>query len=136
MKIALSELGYSEIYSHLDIRPGRPCKAYEKDGRLVFILPGNPMAAYLCTMMLVLPLLKSECFVTQKAINSENLKVKSGRANAVFGNVTDGKFIATDGGKYGSGMINHILKSDFVLITSPDQSEILQNSEISLIKLP
>ena len=48
------------------------------------------MAAYLCTMMLVLPLLKSECFVTQKAINSENLKVKSGRANAVFGNVADG----------------------------------------------
>ena len=136
MKIALSELGYNEIFSHLDIRPGRPCKAYEKDGRLVFILPGNPMAAYLCTMMLVLPLLKSECFVTQKAINSENLKVKSGRANAVFGNVADGKFIATDGGKYGSGMINHILKSDFVLITSPDQGEILQNSEISLIKLP
>ena len=94
------------------------------------------MAAYLCTMMLVLPLLKSECFVTQKAINKENLKVKSGRANAVFGNVADGKFIATDGGKYGSGMINHILKSDFVLITSPDQGEILQNSEISLIKLP
>jgi len=136
MKIALSELGYNEIFSHLDIRPGRPCKAYEKDGRLVFILPGNPMAAYLCTMMLVLPLLKSECFVTQKAINSENLKVKSGRANAVFGNVADGKFIATDGGKYGSGMINHILKSDFVLITNPDQGEILQNSEISLIKLP
>ncbi|WP_262367469.1 tyrosine-type recombinase/integrase, partial [Campylobacter concisus] len=46
------------------------------------------------------------------------------------------KGIATDGGKYGSGMINHILKSDFVLITSPDQGEILQNSEISLIKLP
>ena len=53
-----------------------------------------------------------------------------------FGNVADGKFVATDGGKYGSGMINHILKSDFVLITSPDQGEILQNSEISLIKLP
>ena len=136
MKIALSELGYSEIFSHLDIRPGRPCKAYEKDGKLVFVLPGNPMAAYLCLMMLALPLLKDECFVTQKAINSENLKVKSGRANAVFGNVANGKFIATNGGKYGSGMINHILKSDFVLITSPDQSEILQNSEISLIKLP
>ena len=71
------------------------------------------MAAYLCLMILVLPLLKSECFVTQKVINGENLKVKSGRANAVFGNVTDGKFIATDGGKYGSGMIKHILKSDF-----------------------
>jgi molybdopterin biosynthesis enzyme len=44
--------------------------------------------------------------------------------------------IATNGGKYGSGMIKHILKSDFVLITSPDQSEILKNDEISLIKLP
>ena len=136
MKIALSELGYSEIFSHLDIRPGRPCKAYEKDGKLVFVLPGNPMAAYLCLMMLALPLLKDECFVTQKVINGENLKVKSGRANAVFGNVADGKFIATNGGKYGSGMINHILKSDFVLITSPDQSEILKNDKIPLIKLP
>ena len=136
MKIAMNELGYSEIFSHLDIRPGRPCKAYEKDGKLVFILPGNPMAAYLCLMILALPLLKDECFVTQKVINGENLKVKSGRANAIFGCIKDGKFMATNGGKYGSGMINHILKSDFVLITSPDQSEILKNDEISLIKLP
>ncbi|WP_107811266.1 molybdopterin molybdotransferase MoeA [Campylobacter concisus] len=136
MKIALSELGYNEIFSHLDIRPGRPCKAYEKDGRLVFILPGNPMAAYLCTMMLVLPLLKEDCFVIQNATNAQNLKVKSGRINAIFGNIENDKFIATNGGKYGSGMIDHILKSTFMFLTSPDQSEILQNSEISLIKLP
>ncbi|WP_107708527.1 molybdopterin molybdotransferase MoeA [Campylobacter concisus] len=136
MKIALSELGYNEIFSHLDIRPGRPCKAYEKDGRLVFILPGNPMAAYLCTMMLVLPLLKEDCFVMQNATNAQNLKVKSGRINAIFGNIENDKFIATNCGKYGSGMIDHILKSTFMFLTSPDQSEILQNSEISIIKLP
>ena len=136
MKIAMSELGYSEIFSHLDIRPGRPCKAYEKGGKLVFVLPGNPMAAYLCLMMLVLPLLKENCFVIQKATNAQNLKVKSGRINAIFGNIENDKFIATNGGKYGSGMIDHILKSTFMFLTSPDQSEILQNSEISLIKLP
>ena len=136
MKIALSELGYNEIFSHLDIRPGRPCKAYEKDGKLVFVLPGNPMAAYVCMMMLVLPLLREDCFVMQNTTNAQNLKVKSGRINAIFGNIENDKFIATNGGKYGSGMIDHILKSTFIFLTSPDQSEILQNSEISLIKLP
>ncbi|MBE9817895.1 molybdopterin molybdotransferase MoeA [Campylobacter concisus] len=136
MKIALSELGYNEIFSHLDIRPGRPCKAYEKDGKLIFILPGNPMAAYVCMMTLVLPLLREDCFVIQNATNAQNLKVKSGRINAIFGNIENNKFIATNGGKYGSGMIDHILKSTFMFLTSPDQSEILQNSEISLIKLP
>ncbi len=136
MKIALSELGYSEIFSHLDIRPGRPCKAYEKNGKLVFVLPGNPMATYVCMMMLVLPLLKEDCFVMQNATNAQNLKVKSGRINAIFGNIENDKFISTNGGRYGSGMIDHILKSTFMFLTSPDQSEILQNSEISLIKLP
>ncbi|WP_103604627.1 molybdopterin molybdotransferase MoeA [Campylobacter concisus] len=136
MKIALSELGYSEIFSHLDIRPGRPCKAYEKNGELVFVLPGNPMATYVCMMMLVLPLLKEDCFVMQNATNAQNLKVKSGRINAIFGNIENDKFISTNGGRYGSGMIDHILKSTFMFLTSPDQSEILQNSEISLIKLP
>ena len=136
MKIAMGELGYSEIFSHLKIRPGRPCKAYEKDGKLIFVLPGNPMAAYICMMMLVLPLLKEDCFVIQKATNAQNLKVKSGRINAIFGNIENDKFIATNGGKYGSGMIDHILKSTFIFLTSPDQSEILQNSEIFLIKLP
>lgn len=136
MKIALSELGYDEIYSHLDIRPGRPCKAYEKDGKLIFVLPGNPMAAYVCMMMLALPLLKEDCFVIQNATNAQNLNVKSGRINAIFGNIENNKFIATNGGRYGSGMIDHILKSTFMFLTSPDQSEILQNSEISLIKLP
>ncbi|MDO4875666.1 MAG: molybdopterin molybdotransferase MoeA [Campylobacter sp.] len=136
MKIALSELGYNEIFSHIDIRPGKPCKAYEKDGKLIFVLPGNPMAAYVCMMMLVLPLLKEDCFVMQNATNAQNLKVKSGRINAIFGNIENDKFIVTNGGKYGSGMIDHILKSTFMFLTSPDQSEILQNSEISLIKLP
>ena len=87
-------------------------------------------------MMLVLPLLKEDCFVMQNATNAQNLKVKSGRINAIFGNIENDKFIATNGGKYGSGMIDHILKSTFMFLTSPDQSEILQNSEISLIKLP
>ena len=136
MKIVLSELGYNEIFSHIDIRPGKPCKAYEKDGKLIFVLPGNPMAAYVCMMMLVLPLLKEDCFVIQNATNAQNLKVKSGRINAIFGNIENDKFIATNGGEYGSGMIDHILKSTFMFLTSPDQSEILQNSEISLIKLP
>ena len=63
-------------------------------------------------------------------------KVKSGRANAVFGNVADGKFIATDGGKYGSGMIKPLLKSNAIYLSDPNESEILENSEIFAIRLP
>ncbi|WP_298085488.1 molybdopterin molybdotransferase MoeA, partial [uncultured Campylobacter sp.] len=58
MKTALLNLDFSELFDGVNIRPGRPSKAFIKDKKIVFILPGNPMAAFLMCFLLVVPFLK------------------------------------------------------------------------------
>ena len=57
MRQALADAGFNEVFSHVDIKPGKPTKCYEKEGKFVFVAAGNPMAAFVFTRVLVLPLL-------------------------------------------------------------------------------
>ena len=61
MRQALASAGFNEVFSHVDIKPGKPTKCYEKDGKFVFVAAGNPMAAFVLTRVLVLPLLLKMC---------------------------------------------------------------------------
>lgn len=136
MKSALISLGFEELFEKINLRPGGPCKAYVKDTKIVFILPGNPMAAYLCAYLLILPALLGKQHEKQLVRISENLKLKSGRSNVVFGTIEGDKFYVTDHNKYGSGMIKPLLKSNAIYLSDPNESEILENSEIFAIRLP
>lgn len=61
MRQALADAGFNEVFSHVDIKPGKPTKCYEKEGKFVFVAAGNPMAAFVLTRVLVLPLLLKMC---------------------------------------------------------------------------
>ncbi|MCD8212692.1 MAG: hypothetical protein LUC34_01320 [Campylobacter sp.] len=135
MKKALAALGFEELFGKINLRPGGPCKAYVKDSKIVFILPGNPMAAYLCAHLLVLPTLLGKELDRQRVKINENLKIKTGRSNVVFGTIRDDIFYVTDHNKYGSGMIKPLLKSNAIYISDPSESEILKDCEISVIRL-
>ena len=63
MKTALLNLGFSELFDGVNIRPGRPSKVFIKDKKIVFILPGNPMAAFLMSFLLVVLFLNGVRFV-------------------------------------------------------------------------
>lgn len=135
MKTALLSLGFVEIFGFLNMRPGRPTKAFVKDKKIIFILPGNPMAAFVVAFLLVVPFLKQEQNLKIKAKINQDLKVKSGRANLVLGCLSGDEFLVTDSNKYGSGMITPLVKSNALYITNVDDSEISSGSEIFVYKL-
>lgn len=135
MSEALSTLGFREIFSHIDIRPGRPTKCYVKENRLVFVLPGNPMAAYMLTHLVILNALNS---ITKREISSKikvkfrgELKLKAGRENIVFGNLENGEFMVFNDNKFGSGMVMPLIRSNYFFITQKSEIKNLEEIEIS-----
>ncbi|BCX79428.1 molybdopterin molybdotransferase MoeA [Campylobacter sp. 19-13652] len=135
MAKALGELKFKEIFSHVKIRPGKPVKAYFKqdEKRLVFILPGNPMAAFITAFALILPLFAPQN--TQMAVVRESLKFNSGRTNTILGNVKNGEFIPLNGGKYSSGSITPLANSNAIIFTDYDENEILAGSVKKIYKI-
>lgn len=135
MKTALLSLGFKELFEYIDIKPGRPCKAYVKGSKVVFILPGNPMAAFLLAFLLVVPFLNGKNLTPILAEAAQNLKIKSGRQNIVLGTLKDGKFYITNDNKFGSGMITPLIKSNAIYLSNFDQSEIKAGEKIYIYKI-
>ena len=135
MKTALLNLGFSELLDGVNIRPGRPSKVFIKDKKIVFILPGNPMAAFLMSFLLVVPFLKGAQLEKFGAVLNQDVKIKSGRQNIVFGSFADGKFNVTDDNKFGSGMIMPLIKSNAILITSESDSALKAGEIVKFLRI-
>ena len=135
MKTALLNLGFSELFDGVNIRPGRPSKVFIKGKKIVFILPGNPMSAFLMCFLLVVPFLKGAQFEKFGAVLNQDVKIKSGRQNIVFGSFTDGKFNVTDDNKFGSGMIMPLIKSNAILITSESDSALKAGEIVKFLRI-
>lgn len=134
MKTALLNLGFSELFDGVNIRPGRPSKVFIKDKKIVFILPGNPMAAFLMCFLLVVPFLKGAQLEKFDAVLNQDVKIKSGRQNIVLGSFLGGKFSVTDNNKFGSGMITPLTKSNAVLVTSESLGELKAGEIVKILK--
>ena len=135
MKTALLNLGFSELLDGVNIRPGRPSKVFIKDKKIVFILPGNPMSAFLMCFLLVVPFLKGAQFEKFGAVLNQDVEIKSGRQNIVFGSFADGKFNVTDDNKFGSGMIMPLIKSNAILITSESDSALKAGEIVKFLRI-
>lgn len=134
MKTALLSLGFTELFGYIDARPSRPSKAYVKDNKIVFIMPGNPMSAFVSAFLLIVPFLLKRPLEATKARIMQDLKVKSGRENVVLGRLEEDKFYVTDNNKYGSGMIMPLVKSNAICLSNFDQSKFRQNDEVLVYK--
>ncbi len=52
---ALKKIGAKLIFWQLAIKPGKPMAVAKYKKKLIFCLPGNPVAAYVCTQLLIKP---------------------------------------------------------------------------------
>ena len=64
-----------------------------------------------------------------------DFKTKAGRVNVVLGTLKNGKFSATRGNRYGSGMITVIEESNAMLLTSADSIGCVQSDSVNVIRL-
>ena len=54
---AMQAVGVDCAFWRLAMKPGRPMAAGQRGQKLIFCLPGNPVAAFVCTKLLIMPLL-------------------------------------------------------------------------------
>lgn len=137
----LKDFGFKEIFDHVNIKPGRPTKCFIKDEKIVFVLAGNPTAAYLLAFLLVIPTLKklinqnNDFFEISKTKFSGNLKLKSGRINTILGIYDNFCFKVIDDNKFGSGTISPLAKATHLYLSDLDKKELKDGEIIEILKL-
>lgn len=140
MQEILLELGFSEIFSKINLRPAGPSKLYEKNGKFVSILPGNPMSCFVGCFFSVLPLVKkmsgfNECLPNKtKCELKSSIKFKSTRANIVLGTLKNGEFVVFNNGEYSPAMINPLAISGAFYLSNIGESEIESGSLIEVFE--
>ncbi|MDR2639415.1 MAG: molybdopterin molybdotransferase MoeA [Helicobacteraceae bacterium] len=132
----------AEIFFHgLNFKPGKPTMAGRVFGKPFFALPGNPMSALANLYMLALPAfrkLQGDLAVYSDfcvAENAEPFEIKGDRDTAFLGVLKSGRWRITRGGKYGSGMLLPLAKSDSFAIFSKSVREVKAGEAIKVIPL-
>ncbi len=128
-----------EVFGRVDVKihfwrvaqkPGKPMTFGEKDGTMVFALPGNPVSAMLSFELYVRPALRkmmghSRLFrPTVQAVLEEDIRKKRGRRNFIRGVVhkEDGTLYAKTTGEQGSGILRSMSEANSIIILPEDVS--------------
>ncbi len=139
MQEAFSKNGLQTTFHGVNIKPGRPIMMGKMEKSLVMCLPGNPLTAMVNMLLFGIPVLNkmqgSEFYYhdTILAKNLEDFKTKQGRINVVLGRLENGTFRAIDKNRYGSGMISVLSRSNALLVSGKETSEIKAEQEVCLI---
>ena len=120
---AIRDIGAECLVWQLAMKPGKPMAVGRKKNKLIFCLPGNPVAAFVCSKLLIKPLLIKlaggidfEPLVI-KIPSGFNLKKKPGRAEylrAKIINKNNGTFLTIHGRK-GAGVISSLTGADGIV---------------------
>lgn len=139
MDEALKELGFVPLFEGITMRPAKPTKLYKKGDRLVFILPGNPLSAFLACLLVGNALIYTLCGTkfTPDYINATiscDLKLKESRNNLILGTYKDGKFTPRKA-QGGSGMIKPLLENDYLLISEYSREFYKEGEAVKILKI-
>ncbi len=119
MDEVMSELGFERLVRGLNLRPGGPTKIYKskfgfdnltKSEKYAFVLPGNPMSAFVAAFLGVttaLKLLGGGVEVTPKCVFAklgEDLKLRGKRNDTLCGRLVEGEFFTDFGDIYSPAM--------------------------------
>ena len=143
VKPALASLGVSERFWGVALQPGRPTWFGERDGRLVFGLPGNPVSAVVTFTLFVRPAL----LAAQGLPASRRLEPSGRLAVAVARNRkreqalrvrierSDGSLLVTPNGAQDSHLISSLLGADALALIPAGEGELPAGTEVSLEEL-
>ncbi len=132
MQAALKALGMELIFWKIAIKPGMPTLFGRWDEKIVFGLPGNPVASMVTFEEFIRPAIYKMLGRKQvmpdyiEATSAETIKKKQGRKNLVRVTLTlkDGRYYATPAGQQGAGMLSSMLGADGLMILHEDSAGI------------
>ncbi len=141
MKEVLADLGFSELFGSIDIRPAKPTKLFQKDGQYILILPGNPMSCFIGAFLALLPLAKRVAGYKNYMHRSLNatlngdLKLKAARANIVLGDFDGEHFTPYNNNIFSPSQIKPLLNANSVATIDAGISELNSGSRIKIYKI-
>ncbi|MDR3347805.1 MAG: molybdopterin molybdotransferase MoeA [Helicobacteraceae bacterium] len=138
---AFETIGAEVFFHGLNFKPGKPTMAGKALDKLFFALPGNPLSAIANLLMLALPSLR-KLQGAQKIFNdfcaAKNVRtfaIKGDRDIALLGTLAGGQWQITQGGKYGSGMLLPIARSNSFAIFAPRAGDIEAGIKIKVVPI-
>ena len=135
---ALQALGAEVLFWRLALKPGRPACVAQLGEKLIFCLPGNPVAVYVCFMHLVRPaldiigggrprMMKAVCLPS-----GFDYQKKPGRAEyirAILDTDRSGRSIVMPYGRKGAGVISSLTGADGV-VEIPEQADKIATGQL------
>jgi len=132
---ALAEIGAEVLFWRLAIKPGRPVCVAQNGDKFIFCLPGNPVAVFVCFMLLVRPVIdilsggKARALLKLPVKANFSYKKRKGRIEFVRCKLMagpDGQLEAHIHGRKGAGVISSLLGADG-LIEIPIDAEYIDS---------
>ena len=117
---AMQQVGANCAFWRLAMKPGRPMAVGRREKQLIFCLPGNPVAAFVCTRLLIKPVLiklldgAATPILKIRVPAGFTHRKKPGRAeflSVVLVDDTDGQHLQLHGRK-GAGVISSLTGAD------------------------
>jgi molybdopterin molybdotransferase len=126
VKPALEALGVRQVFWRVSLRPGKPTWFGERDGRLVFGLPGNPVSSMVTFLLFARPALhalQGASFdqPTRQAVLTQAVERQPDRDEAVRVSLAtgdDGRLLATPTGPQGSHILSSMVGADGLAIVA------------------
>ncbi len=136
----LADLGVSQVFHSVDVRPGGPTTFGIKGGCLVFCLPGNPVASMIMFDELVKPaILKSLGYrrtlqPSIRALLQEDFSKRAGRVKLLRVRLEsrDGRYLAFISGDQSTGMLKSSLRADGVAVLPTARNSFLAGEEVEV----
>ncbi len=144
VKPALEALGVEEVFWRVALQPGGPTWFGERDGRLVFGLPGNPVSAFVTFSLFARPALaamqgaRAAGLLVREALLAEAVPRNPTREQAVRVRLErrDGMTVAIPNGPQGSHVMSSLLGADALAFIPHGEGELAAGSKVALEFLP
>ena len=120
---AIRDIGAECLIWQLAMKPGKPMVVGRKKNKLIFCLPGNPVAAFVCSKLIVKPILIKlaggidfEPLVI-KIPSGFNFKKRQGRTEYLRGKIIseENSSFVTVHGRKGAGVISSLTGADGII---------------------
>ncbi|MFT8417889.1 MAG: gephyrin-like molybdotransferase Glp [Acetobacter sp.] len=142
----LEKAGLVQNFWKIAMRPGKPLMSGTLNGMPVLGLPGNPVAALVCSVVFVLPALRKlmgqaveNTLDTQAALLGADVKENDQRQDflrATLHTNSEGLCVATPFGQQGSAQLNILAQSQALIVRPPHASAQKAGTPCRILHLP
>jgi len=144
VKPALGALGVRELFWGVALQPGKPTWFGERDGKLVFGLPGNPVSSVVTFTLFVVPAimaLQAAADLSMDRTEAElgvAVKRNPGREQALRVRLErrNGTLLAVPNGPQGSHLVSSLLGADALAFIPAGEGELPAGARVALEPLP